>query len=64
MTFETRYELMRQEDERENRLDAIRERAKHYRVPSLMDYGYQVRCACGFTTRNEPTWQAHLKEGK
>lgn len=36
---------------------------KHYRIAST-DYGYQVRCACGFTTRNEPTWQAHLREAR
>lgn len=41
--METRYELMRQEDAREGRLDAIRERAAHPFAPS----GFTTSCADG-----------------
>ena len=31
----------------------------HYRVAST-DYGYEVRCVCGFTTKTEAAWQIHV----
>lgn len=31
----------------------------HYRIPST-DYGYEVRCVCGFVTKTRAAWAIHM----